>query len=184
MERMNPRSRSDAYGSRINRSHSTLVANVLPWLSVLAASILPVFLIAVALPMMPPLGFLLLLGWRLVRPGLLPVWAGLPLGMFDDLFNGQPFGFGVFSWSLALIAIEIIETRLPWRSFWQDWFTAGILIAAYLVGGWILSGATPTIHSFISLVPQLLFSILAFPIVARVVARLDRLRLTRWMRTQ
>lgn len=183
MERMNPRSRSDAYGSRINRSHSTVVANVLPWASIIVASLLPAFIIASALPIVPPLGFLLLLGWRLVRPGLLPVWAGLPLGLFDDLFSGQPFGFGVFSWSLALIAIEIIETRFPWRSFWQDWFTAGILIAAYLVGGWLLSGATPTMPSLIALVPQLLFSILAFPVIARLVARLDRMRLTRWKRT-
>lgn len=183
MERMNPRSRSDAYGSRINRSHSTFIANIVPWGSILIASVLPVFMIATALPMIPPLGFVLLLGWRLVRPGLLPVWAGLPLGLFDDLFSGQPFGFGVFSWSLAMIAVEVIETRFPWRAFWQDWFTGGILIAMYLVGGWLLSGATPTMSSLIALVPQLLFSILAFPVVARLVARLDRVRLTRWKRT-
>lgn len=183
MERMNPRSRSDAYGSRINRSHSTVVANVLPWASIMLASILPVFLIAAALPMIPPLGFLLLLGWRLVRPGLLPVWAGLPLGLFDDLFSGQPFGFGVLAWSFAMIAVEVIETRFPWRAFWQDWFTAGILLTFYLTGGWLLSGASPTFASFIALVPQLLFSILAFPLAARLVARLDRARLTRWKRT-
>lgn len=183
MERMNPRSRSDAYGSRINRSHSTVVANIMPWVSILLASLLPVFVIATALPMLPPLGFLLLLGWRLVRPGLLPVWAGLPLGLFDDLYSGQPFGFGVFAWSLALIAVEIIESRFPWRSFWQDWFTAGILLGGYIVGGWLLSGATPTMPSFIALVPQLMLSILAFPLAARLVARLDQARLTRWKRT-
>ena len=73
MERMNPRSRSDAYGSRINRSHSTVLANGVPYLSIMLASVLPLIVIASALPIVPPLGFLMLIGWRLVRPGLLPV---------------------------------------------------------------------------------------------------------------
>lgn len=180
MERNDPRSRSDAYGSRINRSHSRIVANVVPWLSILIASILPIFVIAAALPMVPPLGFLMLLGWRLVRPGLLPVWAGIPLGLFDDLFNGQPFGFAMFIWSLTMIVIEIIETRLPWRAFWQDWFTASILTLGYLIAGWLLSGGSPTIFSLVALVPQLVLSILLFPIAARFVSMLDRFRLTRW----
>lgn len=182
MERNDPRARSDAYGSRINRSHSPLLANIIPWASILIASLLPIFAVAAALPMMPPLGFLLLLGWRLVRPGLLPVWAGFPLGLFDDLYSGQPFGFAILTWSVTLLAIEAIENRWPWRAFWQDWFTAGILTILYLLVGWLLSGATPTLPSLVALVPQLLLSILLFPVIARLVARLDDLRLRRWMR--
>ena len=180
MERINPRSRSDTYGSRINRSHSTVLANAMPWISILLASFLPVFFIATALPLLPPTGFFLLIAWRLVRPGLLPVWAGFPLGLFDDLFSGQPFGFAIMTWSLALIGIEILEGRLPWRAFWQDWFTAGIVVGVYLIVGWLLSGATPNIHSLIALVPQLVLSILLFPILSRIIARLDRFRLHRW----
>ncbi len=180
MERNDPRSRSDAYGSRINRSHSPLLANVVPWISIILCSILPIFPIAAALPMIPPLGLLMLLAWRLVRPGLLPVWAGMPLGFVDDLYSGQPFGFAILTWSLILIAIELVETRLPWRAFWQDWFTAGILILGYLLSGWLLSGGLPTVHSLIALGPQLVLSVLLFPIAARLVAMLDRFRLHRW----
>lgn len=182
MERMEPRARSDAYGSRINRSHSPLLANIIPWLSILLGSLLPIFAIAAALPMVPPLGFLALLAWRLVRPGLLPVWAGFPLGLFDDLFSGQPFGFAILFWSVSMLVIEFVELRLPWRAFWQDWFTAGLLVTAYILSGWLLSGASPTLPALVALVPQLLMSILIFPIVARIVARLDRLRLRRWKR--
>lgn len=182
MERMEPRARSDAYGSRINRSHSPLLANVIPWLSILLGSLLPVFAIAAALPMVPPLGFLTLLAWRLVRPGLLPVWAGFPLGLFDDLFSGQPFGFAILLWSMTMLVIEFVELRLPWRAFWQDWFTAGLLVVVYLLAGWLLSGATPTLPALVALIPQLLMSVLMFPIVARIVARFDRLRLMRWKR--
>lgn len=182
MERNDPRARSDAYGSRINRSHSPFLANVIPWLSIMLASFLPIFAIAAALPMFPPLGFLMLIGWRLVRPGLLPVWAGFPLGLFDDLYSGQPFGFAILTWSVSMLVIEALEMRLPWRAFWQDWFTAGILALAYLLLGWVFSGASPTVPSLVALVPQIILSILLFPILARVVARLDELRLKRWKR--
>lgn len=182
MERNDPRARIDAYGSRINRSHSPFLANVIPWASIMLASLLPIFAIAAALPMVPPLGFLMLVGWRLVRPGLLPIWAGFPLGLFDDLYSGQPFGFAILLWSVTMLVIEAIELRLPWRAFWQDWFTAGILTVGYLLLGWILSGASPSIPSLVALVPQLILSILLFPILARIVARLDELRLKRWKR--
>lgn len=182
MERIDPRARSDAYGSRLNRSHSPLLANVVPWASILIASFLPVFFIAAALPMIPPFGYLMLIGWRLSRPGLLPVWAGIPLGIFDDLYSGQPFGFALLTWSVTMLAIEAMEMRLPWRSFLQDWLVASLLAALYLGSGWILSGATPTLPSLIALVPQIVLTIFVFPIVSRLVARLDLLRLWRWKR--
>ena len=182
MERIDPRARSDAYGSRLNRSHSPIIANVVPWASIMLASIVPIFAMATALPIVPPLGFLMLLGWRMVRPGLLPVWAGIPLGVFDDLFNGQPFGFAVFTWSLTLLAIELLELRLPLRSFWQDWLSAGMLLILYLTAGWLLSGGGPGLTSLIAMVPQVVLSILLFPLVSRAVARLDLLRLWRWRR--
>lgn len=180
MEQLNPRSRSDAYGSRINRSHSPLLANIVPWASILVASMVPVFFIATALPLVPPVGFVMLLGWRLVRPGLLPVWAGFPLGLFDDLFSGQPFGSAIMFWSATLLAIDALDLRLPWRSFAQDWFTAGLAILVYCVGTMALSGASPSLPALVALGPQIVLSILLFPLAARIVAGLDRMRLTRW----
>ena len=180
MERIDPRSRSDAYGSRINRSHSPVLANAVPWISILLASLMPVFFIATALPLVPPSGFLLLVAWRLVRPGLLPVWAGFPLGLFDDLFSGQPFGSAIFLWSATLLAIEAADMRMPWRTFVQDWFTAGIAVTVYCLAGLLFSGASPSLPALVALGPQIVLSILLFPVAARVVAALDRLRLTRW----
>lgn len=180
MERLNPRSRSDAYGSRINRSHSTLLASIVPWGSILLCSVLPIFFIATGLPVVPPLGFLMLIAWRLVRPGLLPVWAGFPLGLFDDLFSGQPLGCAILLWSITLIAIDLVETRFPWRTFVQDWFTAGLALVLYVPATLLLSGAEPTLPAAIALGPQIVLSIFLFPLAARLVSGLDRLRLTRW----
>lgn len=180
MERYAPRARSDAYGRRINRHHSPLVALALPWLSIIIGSNLPMYFMATALPLVPPTGFLMLVAWRLVRPGLLPVWAGLPLGLADDLFSGQPLGSAILLWSAAMIAAELLDRRLPWRSFAQDWIAAALMLAAYLLLAFLVSGATPTLPALVALGPQALLTVLLFPAAARLVAALDRLRLTRW----
>jgi len=180
MERYAPRARSDAYGRRINREHSPLVALAMPWLSILIGSLLPVFFIATALPLMPPTGYLMLIAWRLLRPGLLPVWAGFPLGLFDDLFSGQPLGSGIFLWSLTMIALEVLDRRIPWRSFLQDWIAATLALLGYLITAFLLSGAEPGTPALIALGPQALLSVLLFPAAARLASALDRLRLTRW----
>lgn len=180
MERFAPRARSDAYGRRINRAHSPLVALAVPWLSILAGSLVPMFFIATALPLVPPAGYLMLVAWRLVRPGLLPVWAGFPLGLFDDLFSGQPMGSAVLLWSLTLIGIEVLDRRIPWRSFLQDWFAASLALLFYLLAAFLVSGASASVPALVALGPQALLSLLLFPPAARLVAWLDRLRLTRY----
>lgn len=180
MERYAPRARSDAYGRRINREHSPLVAVALPWLSILVGSLLPLIFIATALPLMPPTGYLMLIAWRLVRPGLLPVWAGFPLGLFDDLFSGQPLGSGMFLWSLTMIAIETLDHRVPWRSFLQDWIAAALALLGYLLAAFLVSGGEPGTPALVALGPQALLAVLLFPAAARLASALDRLRLTRW----
>ena len=82
----------------INRGPSTLLAAALPLLLVMAGSLSPTWPVIAAAPVMPPLGFILLLAWQHLRPGLFPVWAGLPLGLFDDLFSGQPLGSAELLW--------------------------------------------------------------------------------------
>ena len=183
MERYAPRARSDAYGRRINREHSPLVALALPWLSIMLGSLVPLFFIATALPLVPPTGFVMLIAWRLVRPGLLPVWAGFPLGLFDDLFSGQPLGSGMLLWSLAMIALELLDLRIPWRNFWQDWIAAAFALLAYLFLAFVVSGASATLPALVGLGPQALLTTLLFPAAARLAAALDRMRLTRWRST-
>jgi rod shape-determining protein MreD len=183
VERYAPRARSDAYGRRINRAHSPLVALALPWLSILAGSLLPILFIATALPLVPPTGFLMLLAWRLVRPGLLPVWAGFPLGLFDDLFSGQPLGSAIVLWSLTMLALELLDRRIPWRSFPQEWSVAALALLAYLAASFLIAGVSPTVPALVALGPQALLSVLLFPAAARFAAALDRLRLTRWRTT-
>jgi rod shape-determining protein MreD len=150
-----------------------------PYVSIMLASLLPGLVMADVMPLVPPLGLLMLLAWRMVRPGLLPLWIGAPLGAFDDLFSGQPFGSAMLLWSLALIAIELIEARFPWRGFFQDWFTAGLAASLVWLASLMLSGAPLTPDMLVVALPQALLSVLLYPILARMVASLDRFRLAR-----
>lgn len=179
MEQLNPRSRSDHYGSRINRVQSPWRMRGVPYGSIMLGSFLPTLLLADLMPLVPPLGFLMLLGWRIMRPGLLPVWVGAPLGAFDDLMSGQPFGSAVLIWSLTMIGLELLEARFPWRGFWQDWFTAALVILAYLLAAMAVSGGAVSQPLVIAAVPQILTAILIYPFLTRIIAGLDRFRLTR-----
>lgn len=170
--------------SGLNRAPSPVLAYLTPWLSIAFASVAPGWPIIASLPLMPPLGFLALLGWRQLHPGLLPVWAGLPLGLFDDLVSGQPAGSGVLLWSAALLALEAIEMRWPWRNFLVEWAVAAAVVAAYLVfAGLFANGFNGLVwlpNWLAVILPQLLISILIYPLTARIVAWLDRMRLTRF----
>jgi rod shape-determining protein MreD len=167
-------------GKQINRVHSPLLARVLPWLSVLLASLIPSWLVIASAPIAPPLGFLTMLSWRQLRPGLLPVWAGLPLGLFDDLFSGQPIGSGVLLWSLAMMVIEIVEQLQPWRSQVTDWLLSAGLIAAYLFLSLLLANAVGGQARLAVLAPGMVIAVLVFPLIGRLVAWIDRQRLARF----
>lgn len=162
---------------RINRAPSPLFANSLPWVSVIAGSLLTSWILIASAPVLPPLGFLLFVAWRQLRPGLLPVWAGLPLGIVDDLYSGQPFGSAVFLWSIATIVLDLIETRLPWRNFLTEWLMAAGLIAAYILLSLALANLGGASTQLNVVVPQILLSISIYPLIGRLVARLDRIRL-------
>ncbi|GAA0278629.1 hypothetical protein GCM10009127_19550 [Alteraurantiacibacter aestuarii] len=179
MERFNPQARRDAYGSKINRDHSPALVFGVPWITILLGSLTPMLPIIAPAPVVPPLGLLFLIAWRLLRPGLLPLWAGFPLGLFDDLFSGQPMGSGILLFSLAMIAIDLLEMRFPWRGFWQDWLTASLILIVYLCVAALVSGAQLTVIHLGVIVPQILLSIVLFPLVARIVSMLDRIRLLR-----
>ncbi len=179
MERLNPSARRDQFGSKINRDHSPVLAIGVPWATILLASLAPMLPIIAAGPILPPLGYVFMLSWRVLRPGLLPMWAGLPLGLFDDLFSGQPIGSGVLLFSVTMIALDFIELRFPWRGFWQDWGVAALFSTIYLALTALFSGATISLIQLPLILPQILLTILIFPVVAQLVSLLDRIRLTR-----
>ncbi len=179
MEQINPRARRDAYGKKINRDHSPTLALGVPCLTILLGSLFPMLPVIAPAPVMPPMGLLFLIAWRLLRPGLLPLWSGFFFGLFDDLYSGQPFGSGILLFSLVMIALDLLDLRFPWRTFLQNWLTTIAILAAYLSFAALFSGARITYVQLGLVLPQLLLSIALFPVVAGLVAGLDRVRLLR-----
>lgn len=168
---------ADADRKRINRAPSPLLAAGLPWLSVMLLSLLGAATVIASAPVLPPLAFMALLAWRMLRPGMLPLWAGLPLGAVDDLYSGQPFGSAILLWSLAMLAMEAIDRWLRWRGFVQDWLVAAALIVLYLLAsvGIVALAGTPV--ELRAIAPLVMLSLVVHPLVTRLVAALDRLRL-------
>jgi rod shape-determining protein MreD len=149
---------------------------LIPVVSVFVASLAPLLPMISTAPTLPPLGFMMLLGWRLLRNDIWPVWAALPLGLFDDLFSGAPIGTAMALWTMTFVAIDAIDRRFVWRDHLQDWGIAILFIASYLpLAGWLSGGSAP----IWALAPQLILSVLLFPIISRTTAMLDRWRLGR-----
>ena len=167
----------DIVPQRINRAPSPLLAEGLPWLSVMLASLAAFSPVIASAPVVPPLAFMVFLAWRMLRPSLLPIWAGLPLGAFDDLYSGQPFGSGSVLWSAAMLAMDTIDNRMLWRSFTQDWAVACLLLSAYLLLAAAVAGIAAGYPLPLVIGPQLLVSLALYPLVTRLVALLDRIRL-------
>ncbi|MBI0474748.1 rod shape-determining protein MreD [Sphingomonas sp. MA1305] len=151
-------------------------ARAVPWISVLAASLVGAVLPVVAsLALLPPLGLIMLLTWRLLARFALRPWAAAPLGFVDDLVSGQPLGSAVLLWSACFLAIDLIEQRLVFRDFWQDWLIAsGALAFCLIAGRWIALPFGARVDTV--LVAQIVIAVLLFPLSARLVAWIDRKR--------
>ncbi len=151
--------------------------SLIPSVSVVAASLVSLLPLVAQSPMMPPLALMIFLGWRLLRPEIWPLWAGLPFGLFDDLLSGNPIGSGMLLWTGILIILDLAENRTIWRDYWIDWLLATAALTSYIFitmalsaftgGGWVLN----------PILPQIGISILLVPLVFRLCARLDAWRL-------
>ncbi len=165
------------YESRIERYQSPRRMVLAPIISVMAGSMVTALPVFTNGPLLPPLGFMIFLGWRLMRPGIWPTWVGLPFGLFDDLFSGQPFGSAALLWSLTMLAIEIVDSRAIWRDYLQDWLIGALAIMFAMLGGLFIQGLVHRAPEASVIVPQIILSVMTFPLVIRLCARLDRWRL-------
>jgi rod shape-determining protein MreD len=81
--------------------------------------------------------------------------------------------------TLAFLIFDLIETRVLFRDYWMDWLFASLMILGYTFGDWYIGRLLGSRMDFGVLLPQLIASILAYPVVARFILALDRWRLTR-----
>ncbi len=154
-------------------------ARFVPAFSVLIASLLTALPIISTSGWYPDFGFLVLIGWRLLRSDAWPAWWAAPLGLFNDLVTGHPVGFSIAVWTAAMLLLDLADRRTMWRGYWLEWIFAALMLLANEAAEWRVAQVMGASLPFKSVVPPLLISILSFPIVAWLVSRLDRWRLGR-----
>jgi rod shape-determining protein MreD len=141
-------------------------------LSIAIGSLVTLAPFKASFPIVPPFGLMMLLAWRLHRPHLLKPWAPVLLGFLDDLVSGQPLGNSMLLWTVSCILIDVLDTRIVWRDFFQDWLLAAGAIGFCLIGGRLVAAPLGA-HVDTVLLVQVVISIALFPVISRFVARLD-----------
>lgn len=150
-----------------------------PLISTIVAIFLVLLPFVAAGPLIPDLGFLTLITWRLLRPEIWTANTALGLGLLNDLVAGNPLGQSMLLWTSAFLVFDLIDARLGFRDYWMDWLIAAGAIAFQTVGAWYIALLMGSDVVVTVVVPQLIVGILAYPAVARIVLALDRWRLAR-----
>ena len=163
-------------GRKINQGPLPL-AQYIPAASVILASLLSALPIVSTSGWYPNFGFLVLLGWRLLRSDPWPAWWAAPLGLANDLLTGQPVGFSIALWSATMLALDLIDRRTMWRDYWIEWILAALFLFMHNWFEWELASIMGAHVPFTAVLPSILVAVLMFPLAAWLVSRLDRWRL-------
>lgn len=154
-------------------------AQYAPAASVVAASLLSCLPIVAQSGWFPDFAFLMLIGWRLLRADAWPAWWAAPLGFANDLIAGDPIGLSITIWTFAMLALDVLDRRTAWRDYWIEWALAALLILMSEAAQWQVAAWAGARVPFSAMIPPILISIAAFPVVAWIVGRIDRWRLGR-----
>jgi rod shape-determining protein MreD len=151
----------------------------IPLASTICAIFLSLLPIVAATPLVPDLGLLVLIAWRLLRPEIWTATTALGLGLLNDLVTGNPLGQSMLLWTSLFLIFDLIDSRLGFRDYLMDWLIAAAAIAGACAGAWYIALLLGSDIGFLVVAPQIAVSILAYPIVTRIVLALDRWRLGR-----
>lgn len=168
-------------GPRLGEPASLWRMRIVPVATVLAGSALPLMLPLIAnSPVLPPLGLLFFLCWQLLRTEMWPVWIGLPLGLWDDLFSGAPIGTAIGLWTIGSIAIHYLSQRIYWRGFFHDWAIGALLLGLIQATAALITHPDAQTGRVLGLVvPQIVISALLVPLFLRLTGKFDNFRLKR-----
>jgi rod shape-determining protein MreD len=151
-----------------------------PFLSTIFAMLLGLLPITGPTLWIPNLAFMTLITWRLVRPEIWQAQVALGFGLLADLIvPGAPLGQSMLLWTLIFLGFDYADHLLGVRDYWLDWTLATAAILFHSAAVWYIALLTGAKVSFLVMVPQLILSILFYPLMARIILRLDRWRLAR-----
>lgn len=166
-------------GSRTEVRIRDLRNRFVPLASTIFAILLALLPFVVATPLIPDLGLMVMVAWRLLRPEIWTANTALGLGLLNDLVAGNPLGQSMLLWTSLFLIFDLIDSRLGFRDYLMDWTIAATAIAGVHAGAWYIALLLGGDTSFTIVLPQIALGALAYPIVARIVVGLDRWRLGR-----
>jgi rod shape-determining protein MreD len=151
-----------------------------PLFSTIFAMLLGLLPIVSSTLWIPNLAFMTLITWRLVRPEIWQAQIALGLGLLADLIvPGAPLGQSMLLWTLIFLGLDYADHLLGVRDYWLDWTLATGAIIFHSAGVWYIALLMGAKVGIIIMIPQLVLSILVYPLIARIVLGLDRWRLAR-----
>jgi len=154
-------------------------ATLVPAITVVAAALLAALPIISMTGWYPDFGYLVFIGWRLLRADPWPAWWAAPLGFVNDLFTGYPLGFSVALWSATMLALDLIDRRTMWRDYRTEWVLAAVLIAIDQWLQWRVAKFADAAPPIAQMAPPVVISICVLPLFAWIVSRIDAWRLGR-----
>jgi rod shape-determining protein MreD len=166
-------------GSETEVAIRDLRRRFVPLVSTVAAMLMALLPIVTNALWIPNIGFLILITWRLMRPEIWPAQVALGFGLAADLISGAPLGQSMLLWTLIFLGMDYADRLLGVRDYWLDWLLAAAAIAFHSFGVWTIALLMGAKVSPLLMMPQLCLTILAYPLAARIVLRLDRWRLAR-----
>lgn len=166
-----------ALASRQIGKGSVTGAQYVPAMTVIAASALAVLPVMSLTGWWPSLGLLTLISWRMLRADCFPAWWAAPLGFANDLLTGSPLGLSIALWPMIMLAMDLVDRRTQWRDYWIEWAVASLLIAAGEWAEWQSAALAGAPMPLISILPPILISVLAFPLIGMLTTRIDAWRL-------
>ena len=140
-------------------------------LALIALMTAPLF---VAVPVMPNLAVLGVLVWTSFQPGLMPAWVAFLLGAASDLLFGLPLGVNATLLPATVVFVRLVELRFAEHRYARDWLFASLIVVAAAVAEWLLLGLGGVAGPLTPLLVQAATTILAYPAVVALFARIQR----------
>ncbi|WP_164158351.1 rod shape-determining protein MreD [Sandarakinorhabdus rubra] len=126
------------------------------------------------LPAMPQLSLMAVLAWALLQPQLMPPWIAFLVGGVADLLFGLPLGVNATGFAVSAGLMRLLSPLFGRNGLMFDWLAvSGLLLCHALLAGPLMALAGQPVPLW-PLALQWLTSILAWPLVARFCAALQR----------
>lgn len=157
--------------ARYWRGYAERTIPALVTLGLIAVMTVPLF---VSMPIMPNFVLLGVLVWASFQPGLMPAWLAFVLGAASDLLFGSPLGVNATLLPTVVVFVRLVELRVAAHSYARDWLFASLIVAAAAVVEWQLLALAGVSGPLTPLLAQAFVTVLAYPAVVALFARIQR----------